>query len=122
MKIIEKDDHKMFILLPQKMFLANFSSCLTITFYKCSLTENDNYLVKAMNKFASFFINVEKHKAKSRGGKMTILFIKSNEKFVIEQMGFEFESLKLELQFHAQAQTIQLITTKMFDDILHVSK
>jgi hypothetical protein len=37
-------------------------------------------------------------------------------------MKFEFESLKLESQFHPQAQTIQLITTKMFDDILHVSK
>ncbi len=48
--------------------------------------------------------------------------MKSNEKLVIEQMEFEFESLKLELQFHAQAQTIQLITIKMFDDILHVSK
>jgi hypothetical protein len=44
------------------------------------------------------------------------------EKLVIKQMKFEFESLKLESQFHPQAQTIQLITTKMFDDILHVSK
>jgi hypothetical protein len=53
---------------------------------------------------------------------MALLLMKSNEKLVIEQMEFEFESLKLELQFHAQAQTIQLITIKMFDDILHVSK
>ncbi len=53
---------------------------------------------------------------------MMILLIKSNEKLVIEQMEFEFESLKPELQFHALVQTIQLITTKMFDDILHVSK
>ncbi len=68
------------------MFLAFFSSCLVkITFYKCSLTENDNYLLKAMNKFANLFINVEKHKEKSRK-KMTILLIKSNEKLIIEQM------------------------------------
>lgn len=85
------------------------------------MTENANYLVKAMNKFAIFFINVEKHKAKSRE-KMTILLIISNEKLVIKQMKFEFESLKLESQFHPQAQTIQLITTKMFDDNLHASK
>jgi hypothetical protein len=38
-----------------------------------------------MNKFANLFINVEKHKEKSRK-KMTILLIKSNEKLIIEQM------------------------------------
>jgi len=63
-----------------------------------------------------------KNTKKNPGKKMTILLIKSNEKLVIEQMEFEFESSKPELQFHALAQTIQLITTKMFDDILHVSK
>jgi hypothetical protein len=63
-----------------------------------------------------------KNTKQNLGKKMTILLIKSNEKLVIEQMKFEFESLKLELLFHAQVLTIQLITTKMFDDILHVSK
>jgi len=92
-----------------------------ITFYKCSLTENANYLVKAMNKFAIFFINVKKHKAKSRKKIDNSAYI-SNEKLVIKQMKFEFESLRRESQFHAQAQTIQSITTKMFDDNLHVSK
>jgi hypothetical protein len=53
---------------------------------------------------------------------MTILLIENPMRSWLWTNGIWIESLKLELQFHAQAQTIQLITTKMFDDILHVSK
>jgi len=37
-----------------KCFLQFFQVVWKITFYKCSLTENANCLVKAMNKFANF--------------------------------------------------------------------
>ncbi len=67
-----------------------------ITFHKCSLVKNANYLVKAMNKFTEGFINVEKHKLKL-GENMIALFIKSNEKLAIEQVKFELVSWKLEL-------------------------
>jgi hypothetical protein len=63
-----------------------------------------------------------KNTKKNLGEKMTILLIKNPMRSWLWTNGIWIESLKLELQFHAQAQTIQLITTKMFDDILHVSK
>jgi hypothetical protein len=66
------------------------------------LIGNANYLVEAMNKFAEGSINVERHKLEF-GERMTILFMKSNEKLAIKQMKFEFESRKLELESHAQA-------------------
>jgi hypothetical protein len=55
------------------------------------LIRNANYLVEAMNKFVEGSINVERHKLEF-GERMTILFIKSNEKLAIKQMEFEFES------------------------------
>jgi hypothetical protein len=62
-----------------------------ITFQKCSLIKNANYLVKAMNKFVEGFINVEKHKLEL-GENMIVLLIKSNEKLAIKQMKFELVS------------------------------
>ncbi len=50
------------------------------------------------------------------------LLIESNGKLAIKQMEFKLESQKLELESHAQAQTIQLAITKMFKDTLHVFK
>jgi hypothetical protein len=47
--------------------------------------------MKAMNKSAEGFINVENHKLKL-GGNMIALLIKSNEKFAIKQMKFELVS------------------------------
>lgn len=67
-----------------------------ITFHKCSLIKNANYLVKVMNKFAKGFINVEKHKLEL-GENMIALLIKSNEKLAIKQMKFELVSWELEL-------------------------
>jgi hypothetical protein len=37
-------------------------------------------------------------------------------------MEFELQSQKLELESHAQAQTIQLTIAKMLNDILHAYK
>jgi hypothetical protein len=50
--------------------------------------------------------------------RITTLLIGSNDKLAIKQMEFELENQKLELQFHAQTQAIQLATTKMFENIL----
>ncbi len=50
------------------------------------------------------------------------LLIESNGKLAIKQMEFKLESQKLELESHAQTQTIQLAIIKMFKDTLHVFK
>jgi hypothetical protein len=47
--------------------------------------------VKATNKFAKGFLDVERHKLESRE-RMTTLLIESNEKLAIKQMEFKLES------------------------------
>jgi hypothetical protein len=66
------------ILAPNNTISCNFFELFgKITIYKCSLTENANYLVKAMNKFAIFFINVKKNTKQNLGEKLTILLMRS---------------------------------------------
>jgi hypothetical protein len=74
-----------------------------------------------MNKFVKGFLNIGRHKLKYKE-RMMALLIESNGKLAIKQMEFKLESQKLELESHAQAQTIQLAITKMFKDTLHVFK
>jgi len=88
--------------------------------HKGTLIANANCLVEAMKKYVKGSINVEKHKLEF-GERMITLLIESNEKLVIKQMEFEFESQKLEFG-HAQAQATQLAIAKMIGDILHASK
>ncbi len=70
---------------------------------KWTLIGNANYLVKATNKFAKGFINVERHKLESRERMTTLLIEESNEKLAIKQMEFKLESWKLELESRAKA-------------------
>jgi hypothetical protein len=48
--------------------------------------------VKATNKFAKGFLDVERHKLESRERMTTLLIEESNEKLAIKQMEFKLES------------------------------